>query len=225
MTTSNCSSAKPKAPLILPADKRVTSGSALGSKTWKLHEPMNGFVMPNAPSEDFQQEALGKMIMEVTLDTGDVLYMPKGIIHQAVAQDEDSVHLTISTYQTWSWGDLTNAVLDETLMVGSLLSSACFGGSFCQATSEPVCLPESMRQGLPLGFLSRVGKFTGNEECCHAVARDLAQRLRDLAAAVEAKPEIVQSAADVMAYTFMAHRMPPSDDLLSPSGTHIHALP
>lgn len=37
---------------------------------------------------------------------GDVLYMPRGCIHQASAQEGDSAHLTISTYQRWSFADL-----------------------------------------------------------------------------------------------------------------------
>jgi hypothetical protein len=30
-----------------------------------------------------------------------VLYLPRGTIHQAIATDEGSTHLTISTYQNW----------------------------------------------------------------------------------------------------------------------------
>lgn len=43
---------------------------------------------------------------------GDVLYMPRGCIHQAVAQEGDSAHLTISTYQRWSFADLLQASTD-----------------------------------------------------------------------------------------------------------------
>ena len=35
-----------------------------------------------------------------------MLYMPRGTIHQAQAQQEDSVHLTISTYQRWTHAEL-----------------------------------------------------------------------------------------------------------------------
>ena len=40
-----------------------------------------------------------------------MLYMPRGTIHQAVAQEADSVHLTISTYQRWNHGELASRVM------------------------------------------------------------------------------------------------------------------
>ena len=33
-----------------------------------------------------------------------MLYLPRGTVHQAVAQTEDSSHLTLSTYQRWTLG-------------------------------------------------------------------------------------------------------------------------
>lgn len=38
------------------------------------------------------------------LQVGDVLYLPRGTVHQAVAQSEDSSHLTLSSYQRWTLG-------------------------------------------------------------------------------------------------------------------------
>jgi hypothetical protein len=39
-----------------------------------------------------------------------MLYFPRGWIHQANATDEDSTHITVSTYQDWSWGTLLEKV-------------------------------------------------------------------------------------------------------------------
>lgn len=88
-----------------------------GCKKWKLYEPIKGFVLPNGPSGDLPQKEVGPLILEVELKEGDVLYMPKGIVHQAKAQEMDSVHLTISTYQRWSWGDLLSTMISDTIMV------------------------------------------------------------------------------------------------------------
>jgi hypothetical protein len=52
------------------------------------------------------QESLGDPVLEVELCVGDVLYMPRGTVHQATAQTADSSHLTISTYQRCSYADL-----------------------------------------------------------------------------------------------------------------------
>lgn len=71
------------------------------------------------------------------LQTGDVLYMPRGTIHQAVAQEGASSHLTISTYQNFTFGTLAQAALHTAM----------------QGQEEPICLPLSLRHSLPPGFL------------------------------------------------------------------------
>lgn len=58
------------------------------------------------------QDCLGDPVLEVELCVGDVLYMPRGTVHQAVADDDaDSDHLTISTYQRTSFADLATHLL------------------------------------------------------------------------------------------------------------------
>jgi ribosomal protein L16 Arg81 hydroxylase len=57
------------------------------------------------------QEGLGAPVLEVQLCVGDVLYMPRGTVHQAAAQTGDSSHLTISTYQRCSYADLATHLL------------------------------------------------------------------------------------------------------------------
>ena len=71
------------------------------------------------------------------MQVGDVLYMPRGTIHQAVAQEGASTHLTISTYQNWTYATLAQALLHAGM----------------QGQQEPVCLPLSLRHALPPGFL------------------------------------------------------------------------
>ena len=41
--------------------------------------------------------------------------MPRGTIHQAVAQEEGSTHLTLSTYQNWTWGSFAACVIHTVL--------------------------------------------------------------------------------------------------------------
>ena len=45
------------------------------------------------------------------LQVGDVLFMPRGTVHQAVAQEAASCHVTISTYQKWALADFAVALL------------------------------------------------------------------------------------------------------------------
>ena len=67
---------------------------------------------------------------------GDVLYMPRGTIHQAVAQSADCVHLTISTYQRWTHGDLAMRIL------GKALVDADPSGADSPAGTHPCLMPQ-----------------------------------------------------------------------------------
>ena len=44
-----------------------------------------------------------------------MLYLPRGTVHQAVAQEGGSTHLTLSTYQNWTWGSLAACVVHTAL--------------------------------------------------------------------------------------------------------------
>jgi len=73
-----------------------------------------------------------------------------------------------------------------------------------------------------MNFLSAAGKFTGNSETSRTAAADLARRIRELADWIEAKPEIVDSAADILGFQFITSRMPPDDELLPLNGPPLH---
>lgn len=75
-----------------------------GSKRWKVYEPT--VKLPRTSSEDFTPEDLEGMepVLDVTLEEGDLLYMPRGWIHQACTlrdNNKHSLHLTVSTMQQW----------------------------------------------------------------------------------------------------------------------------
>lgn len=62
-------------------------------------------------AENFKQGEIGEPIMQTELEPGDVLYFPRGIIHQAEASpDTHSLHITVSTSQRNTWGDLLTTV-------------------------------------------------------------------------------------------------------------------
>ena len=76
--------------------------------------------MPRFSSKDFKDDDLDKPIMEVVLNAGDLLYLPRGYIHQAVTeQDFHSLHITVSAYQCNGWIDLLEKV-DDTLCVKTI---------------------------------------------------------------------------------------------------------
>jgi hypothetical protein len=71
-----------------------------GEKTWRLYEgrfqdPIqgSGFEYAGLPPEQ-HVSARGKLLKEVRMKPGDVLYIPRGQYHDAVAVSENSLHLT-----------------------------------------------------------------------------------------------------------------------------------
>src|SRR3989338_2949832 len=71
-----------------------------GEKHWKIYRPLeNKQYLDRFSSKNFTQEEVeGFECFEILLKPGDMLYVPKGVIHQAVtSNDEHSLHITVST--------------------------------------------------------------------------------------------------------------------------------
>ena len=57
-----------------------------GQKRWRVYKPMNGEeTLPRFSSRNFAQEEIGEPVIDAVLSTGDLLYMPRGWVHQAVS--------------------------------------------------------------------------------------------------------------------------------------------
>ncbi|GIY48994.1 ribosomal oxygenase 1 [Caerostris extrusa] len=78
-----------------------------GKKIWKLYNSLDENEVLARKSKDLKEDEIGEPFMEVELKAGDMLYFPRGVIHQAKsAPDVHSLHLTVSTNQLNTWGDL-----------------------------------------------------------------------------------------------------------------------
>eukprot|EP00731_Ephydatia_muelleri_P028308 Em0019g1181a len=111
-----------------------------GKKQWKLYPPRDGSeLLPRHSSPNFSQNEIGTPIMDTVLEPGDLLYFPRGTIHQAMSlPDCHSLHVTLSTYQKNTWGDLL-----EKLVPAALQS----------AITEDL----ELRRGLPTDYLQYMG--------------------------------------------------------------------
>lgn len=81
-----------------------------GTKAWRVwSDPVN---LPLAGQHQSQRhaEAPGHADMAVTLEPGDVLYLPRGAYHEAEAQDETSLHLSVGLFPVL-WVDALVAAL------------------------------------------------------------------------------------------------------------------
>jgi lysine-specific demethylase/histidyl-hydroxylase NO66 len=186
-----------------------------GTKRWKVYEPT--FKLPRASSEDFTTEEMKEMepVMDVTLEPGDILYMPRGWIHQACTlkhSDEHSLHLTVSAMRQWAWVDMLDLIMPDALEAA--------------ASNE---ISSSLRQGMPRGFLDYMGAVhdntvdeklpesikKANEEMYDQEHKDLRAKFQDEAKkrimrVAKMACEMVDAACDQMGKRFMSERLPPA---------------
>ncbi|HEX2046326.1 MAG TPA: cupin domain-containing protein [Acidimicrobiales bacterium] len=86
-----------------------------GTKAWSIYEPVLADPLPSQPWKGTADDA-GEPVMSVELRAGDCLYVPRGFLHSARAQEALSAHLTIGIVTT-TWydviRDLVAGVADE----------------------------------------------------------------------------------------------------------------
>lgn len=77
-----------------------------GRKTWRVYEgrfedPLeaDGYVQTSF-SPDYHDKAKGGVLMEIDMKPGDLLYLPKGWYHDALASSDACLHLSFGTAQT-----------------------------------------------------------------------------------------------------------------------------
>jgi ribosomal protein L16 Arg81 hydroxylase len=101
-----------------------------GSKLWRVYDTPVQLPLPGEPFDprDFDIDPDAKPTMEFELEAGDVFYLPRGIMHDAVSTKKASLHITVGTFGP-SWVQL---LLEAVAKVG-------------------VHHPE-MRMSLPMGF-------------------------------------------------------------------------
>jgi lysine-specific demethylase/histidyl-hydroxylase NO66 len=86
-----------------------------GKKKWKLYRaPEDSLVLPRYSSRDFAAGELGKPFWNGTLRAGDVLYLPRGMIHEASSvKGSNSLHVTISVNQRNNYFEFLSSLLSD----------------------------------------------------------------------------------------------------------------
>ena len=80
-----------------------------GKKHWKIYDTEVESPLLHSFQPIFQREQL-KNVRDITLYAGDVMYMPRGVPHEAYTSDDSSLHLTIGVHPA-QWVDLlTHAI-------------------------------------------------------------------------------------------------------------------
>lgn len=79
-----------------------------GAKRWRVYRTPDTDYLPRYSSGDFKQDEpfLQKPFLDELLHAGDLLYMPRGWIHQGYTNTENmSNHVTVSANQGNTWAD------------------------------------------------------------------------------------------------------------------------
>ncbi|MEI6882216.1 MAG: cupin domain-containing protein [Bacteroidota bacterium] len=82
-----------------------------GAKKWRLYDME---IEAPAPDQTFDSRnpLKGSVIDEVTMRTGDVMYLPRGLPHEGITQESDSLHLTVVLWPQ-SWLDILSITLQQ----------------------------------------------------------------------------------------------------------------
>jgi hypothetical protein len=96
-----------------------------GTKRWRIWEPNDRTRDPVGGRHAIARptfEELGEPILDLVLEPGDVLYLPRGHGHVAQTTDRSSAHLTVGLLAI-TWHRVVRRAIDEEIAAGRLRSS------------------------------------------------------------------------------------------------------
>ncbi|KAK6758744.1 hypothetical protein RB195_016144 [Necator americanus] len=166
-----------------------------GKKYWKVYAPdSSDDELPLDSSGNFNDDDMKdrKPTFEGWIEAGDLLYIPRGFIHQAsTADDIHSFHITISSGRHWSFADLMEKMIPEA--VKSLASNRW-----------------KMRKSLPVGMLD-MGGVAGIEYRMEEHFEEKWKSVLDRHMTVlrNSIREVCDGGIDLMAREFMRTALPP----------------
>ena len=172
-----------------------------GRKRWRIFAPAESHMrLEMESSGDLAPNEYGECILDVVLETGDVLYFPRGTVHVAQTLDDQlSTHITFSTYQRHNFYEFLSLAMPRIMDA---------------AVSRSIAL----KSGIPLRSFEHFGSlplstFGSETDAQHRCRKHVASILRDLAAKVEqgsdGMNEAVNESFDELSIDFMTNRLPP----------------
>jgi len=82
-----------------------------GRKRWRVYAPV--WELPLKQQRyDVSMGEPGDTLLDVVLEPGDTLYLPRGWLHEALTSGEDSLHLTVGV-AVFTWADAFRAALER----------------------------------------------------------------------------------------------------------------
>ena len=82
-----------------------------GEKRWLVYPPLLELPLREQKYAEEMGEP-GEIVLDVTMRAGDMLYLPRGWLHQAMTSETRSLHMTVGI-AVYTWLDAFSAALDE----------------------------------------------------------------------------------------------------------------
>jgi hypothetical protein len=170
-----------------------------GKKRWRLYDRPDVANNPKANiTKEFKEDQLGPPTHDFVLCPGDVLYFPRGTIHQAIScAGSHSLHLTFSTYQNNTWLDLLNTISLEKKQQNQIALMATSHTGWINSglpldLLDQYAMNDKIRQGWEC-FSNQIESYN----CPEKVVRKLKER------------GVLEQAVDVRGQEFYYHCLPP----------------
>lgn len=180
-----------------------------GSKTWTLYEPNQSQQLACHSSGDLDSSQIGSELMTVTLTPGDVLYMPRGTIHKATTSTDASVHLTLSTYQHYTYYDLLRVMLNNALshaVQQNIKYRKSLPIGFHQSHGTGAQLQSDIAEQTAIGDESQLNKYNIQQAEVSTSCSELLELLNEYID--------IHSAADDICDDYVQNRLPPYNDTI-----------
>lgn len=164
-----------------------------GRKRWVVHQPV---LTDPLPGQDWEQHraavaarAAEPPLLDLTLQPGDALYLPRGFIHSAVAQGETSIHLTVGVHPVTRHA-LLKHVLAEAAAEPALRASLPLGGDLADEARLADQLRETVRAFVAFADAGRLPQVAGrlNDELADSTRPDPIEPMAQLAALAALTP-------------------------------------
>lgn len=113
-----------------------------GSKHWRLYDRARAFPLMDERF-DMSRDKIGQP-REVFLEPGDLLYIPRGFVHEAFTQEGASLHLTVGI-NVYRWADLLHEAVDAVARRDERFRGSLPPGAF-RGPGAPADLRERFRE-------------------------------------------------------------------------------
>ncbi|ALC48872.1 CG2982 [Drosophila busckii] len=163
-----------------------------GRKRWRLYSPPTpSETLALVSSPNLKPEQLGPPIFDGVLEAGDILYFPRGTVHQALTEKKHhSLHITLSVYQKQAYANLMEHLMPSVLE---------------RAVKQHL----SLRRGLPLHTWQHLGLAHGTKKTPQR-AEMQAQIKRMVTQYLMPTDSQIDNAVDQLAKRYQHEALPPT---------------